>query len=294
MPRVGFVATLMVLALAAGPALATPKSPIGAAAKCYAAGDMLCVVTKLKDAPVDAAQAAEQQRMLAFAAARMDRHDLARKAFAAWIRLDPIKHRLRRENTPPAVHRDWASAWLDVHRDQLDLQPREPATATPLPAPVTAGDLPVLAPPSRSHRDRAGDVTIDIAALTFAPSASIGMRVSLVKRAGPLFWRIEGIGAAVFADETHPIAGVALRPMLPVLTSGRGTLSASLAAGYLMYWHGSTPVDVGTLEPGLTASWRLNKTLAPFIEVGYLAVLDPAPNRVMVEVGVRITSGSTP
>lgn len=152
---------------------ATAKAAAAAvskAARCYAQGDMLCVLTTLQAAPAPAKPelAAERARMLAMAAGRMDRQALAVESFVAWIRLNPAAHRLARATTAPGIYRAWAAAWMQVHKARLDLQPRGLPEPAPLPGPVTAGDLPRFSPPPRSKRDKSTDTAFALG-LAFAP-----------------------------------------------------------------------------------------------------------------------------
>lgn len=140
----------------AAPAPAAPPSALVTAQTCYASGDLGCVVRALEHAVVPESDAAERWRLLALAASRLDRHDLARAAFAAWIRLDP-KHRLERDSTPPGVWLDYTAALLEVRGAELDRTPKLGVdTKVPPPRPTSA-DLPRAALPAHSGRDKARD-----------------------------------------------------------------------------------------------------------------------------------------
>lgn len=163
---IGWAGAALCVALLALPSPASAAAPslVSRAQQCYAAGDLGCVVTLLEGAALPeaeqpAADVAECWRLLGFSAARLDRHDLARRAFAAWIAL-PGAHRLERATTPPAVFQDYAAALIEGHAKELDLQPRIGARPQ-LPAPATtAADLPRFAPPLASQRDTANNFTV--------------------------------------------------------------------------------------------------------------------------------------
>lgn len=134
---------------------------LGAAQKCYVQADLGCAVRLLEpesalpaDAPL--ADRAERLRLLAFAASRLDRHELARKAFASWIRLSD-QHRLDRASTPGGIYADYTAAWIECLGAGLDRQPildHRPVLVPPRPEPA---DLPRFAPPPRSARDNANN-----------------------------------------------------------------------------------------------------------------------------------------
>ena len=117
--------------------------------------------------------------MLGFSAARLDRHDLARKTFAVWV-AQPGDHRLERATTAPAVYQDYAAALLDTHAKDLDLQPAlgpRPQLAAPA---TTPADLPRFAPPQRAARDTAQDFALLVAADVstapgYAPDSALEM-----------------------------------------------------------------------------------------------------------------------
>jgi hypothetical protein len=94
--------------------------------------------------------------LLGWSAARLDRHDLAQRSFAAWIRLSP-QHRLERAETPAAVFADYAAALVQTIGPELDRTPRldaRPSLTVPPPPPEA---WPRFAPPPRSPRDQARD-----------------------------------------------------------------------------------------------------------------------------------------
>ncbi|MBM4346019.1 MAG: hypothetical protein FJ100_21810 [Deltaproteobacteria bacterium] len=165
------VALWVSCAWAAPPSPALGPDPVQKAQACYATGDLGCVIAL--DAPGALPDDAPQQRqierwrLVGFAAARLDRPDQARAAFAHLLRLAPTFH-LDRDATPPVVWRAFAAAWLQVHGAGLDLQPAvhaHPHLPTPTSRP---GDWPRFAPPPRSGRDNARDYV-----LTVAPTLSI-------------------------------------------------------------------------------------------------------------------------
>lgn len=149
-------------------ALSIVDSPLSVAQACYGRSDFACVIAALEKTAFDLpADRAEGLRLLAFAAARMDRHDLARKAFAAWIVLSD-QHRLDRASTPPNVYQDYAAALLQAHKAELDLTPQlEHQPQLPAP-PAKVEDLPHFAPPPRAQRDQARDF-----GFYFGPAASL-------------------------------------------------------------------------------------------------------------------------
>ncbi len=154
----------------------TVEPPLAVAQRCYGAGDFGCVVRTLSpnEAVADSAplaDRAERWRMLAFAAARLDRHDLAQHAFVHWLQLDP-SHHLDRASTPPVVWQDYAAAWLQVRGGDLDLRPVVPDHPQ-LQAPVlTPRDWPKFAPPPRSNRDQARDFVFELGPVLTVPAAT--------------------------------------------------------------------------------------------------------------------------
>ena len=151
-------------------------STLRKASICYGRGDMVCVIEALHNtpAPTDTAHGSEHWRLLAMAAARMDRGDIAREAFAAWIGLAPTAHKLDKSSVRPNVYRAYAAAWLKQHREQLDLKPRRLPQPAPLPAPVTVGDLPRWQPPPLSKRDKIDDTTMMLG-VSMAPMQGINL-----------------------------------------------------------------------------------------------------------------------
>lgn len=151
--------------LAFGPvAMAAPKqaaaavvvSPVAAAQTCYGQADYGCVVRLLETAVVPEGERSEQLRLLALAASRLDRHDLARQAFADWIRRDR-RHRLDKNAVPPGVWQDYAAALVTVLGSELERTPQLTVDPTVPPVRPTARDLPRAPLPALSSRDRARD-----------------------------------------------------------------------------------------------------------------------------------------
>lgn len=213
-----------IFALALPAHAASPRSPVAAAQVCYGQGDLGCVVQLLETVTVSAADAPERWRLLGFAAARLDRHELARKAFAEWIALSP-GHRLDRAMTPPAIYQDYSAALLERHGGELDLTPR---TGDRPQAPVSSpqvSELPVFAPPPRSERDQATD---------FAFYAGLGItETDGIVRANP----VDHLGG--FLGIEHDVGGrFRLGPQLGVwqygAPSAAGGDSARLTAFGLM------------------------------------------------------------
>ncbi len=138
-----------------------PEPALAQAQKCYVEADLGCTLRLLEPDAVwpeslPVAVRGERLRLLGFAAARLDQHALARRAFAAWVALAPT-HRLDRASTPPAIYADYAAAWAEALAPQLERQPQldqHPPLDPPKP---TAADLPRYAPPPLSPRDTARD-----------------------------------------------------------------------------------------------------------------------------------------
>lgn len=153
LPRwAGALAFVCVSALASPVFAKAPPPPpvdvLGQAQACYGAGDLACVLRLLTDAPLEPAKQSEQFRLLAFAAARLDQHEVARKHFAAWVKASP-QNKLERATTPPAIFADYTAALLASQTGALDWTPQVDNHALLPPAPVTPTDLPRFAPPPR-------------------------------------------------------------------------------------------------------------------------------------------------
>lgn len=222
----------------AGP-LPPPVPKVLRAQQCYGQGDLGCVLQLLENAEVDPQFIAERWRLLAHAAARLDRHDLARKAFEAWIGLSN-SHRLDRATTLPAVWQDYQAALLARFATELDLTPQV-AHVPVLPAPpATVADLPRYGPPPKSARDSAADFSFAIqtmaavhptrAAVPGFPGGGVGIDLHLSPR-----WRA-GVQA-----EAVPFA-VAARALDP--EQGFLIFDAQLRAAYAVVQKGSHAVDV--------------------------------------------------
>lgn len=151
---------------------APAEAPLARAARCYGAGDLLCVIATLQGAEPAAAEAAEHYRLLAFALARLDRPAEARAAMERWQQAAP-QARLERSQVPPSVWSAWYAAKLATVLPHLDGRVRAGADAVPLPERATASVLPHFAPPPRSDRDRASDVVIDFEGLVGAGPMSV-------------------------------------------------------------------------------------------------------------------------
>ena len=293
---------LLAIWLVAPAASAKPAaSALRAAAKCYAAGDMLCVIERLDDTatPPDPKAAAEHHRLLALAAARMDRHGLARRAFAAWIRLDPERHRLARGSVSEAVRRDWAAAWLVVHGKKLDLEPREPPAPAPLPAPVTAGDLPAFPPPPRSDRDKASGVRLDLFATALldgavgtglggdSPLLGGGIAIGLPAR-GRLRLAIVAQGFGALQGEDGLVGGgFSLRARVALWQGGVAGVDAIVSGGALTVGRVSGIDAVPVAEAGARFRYRLTRALAFFADAGF-----SLPGLPTLRLGVTMLPGS--
>ena len=221
-------------------ALSMVDSPLSVAQACYGQSNFACVIQTLEHTAFEmTADRAEALRLLAFAAARMDRHDLARKAFAAWIALSD-QHRLDRASTPPNVYQDYAAALLQAHKAELDLTPQlEHQPQLPAP-PAKVEDLPRFPPPARAQRDEARDF-----GFYFGPAASLivlkGSTTEVYAAPAGQFaidldlapqWRL---GVAAGAVSGKSVFGFAqLRVAHPLWQSEDAALDAVVGAGVAM------------------------------------------------------------
>lgn len=281
---------------------AKPKTaPLRAAALCYGQGNMHCVMAtlqaaKLPDKPSDAA---EHWRLLAMAAARMDQHTLSRNAFAQWIELDPKRHRLAKSSASPAVYKNYASAWLQVHQDKLDLRPRTLPRPAPLPAAVTQGDLPRFAPPPRSKRDKANDTVMAIgvagaplqgASLVGWAGLALGIEQHVGERA------TFGLRAAVFG-RGHGPRGEDTRTGIGYGTVAVGRLFGAdkqLAVNALGGAATLPDSFVGGLSVRYDAVWAARKwggLARPYVDVTALYASQPLVGRPLVAVSLGVLIG---
>jgi len=239
---------------------------VAAAARCYAAGDLTCVVDRLQNSP---SKQPERWRMLAFAAARLDRHQLARSAFAGWIALDAA-HRLQRDVTPPAIWRDYAAALIAVHGDQLDLKPRlEPPAVLPAAA-ATGTTLPRFAPPPRSKRDQNTDFALWFGGLVGRAwdtgEAAGGVELTLAMNLSPR-WRV-GVQATALRHPAEPsaavddlgppgvFAGAGVRLDALLLAGGLGELGLGGTAGFgVLDWDDGRSESMAAFRPALRYAW---------------------------------------
>lgn len=134
---------------------------------------MLCVLQRLQGTEPAPADAGEHFRLLAFAAARLDRQPEVRDAVARWSAAVPGL-RLQRDAVPPVIWRAWLDVRLQHARSSLDLQPRAGSDAVALPAAFTASQLAHLPPPARSDRDDSGDARFGVDLLVGSASAGFG------------------------------------------------------------------------------------------------------------------------
>ena len=290
----------LVLTGASPSAAAVPDRNLSAAARCYAAGDMACVIQRLEQAPGDAP---ERWRMLAFAAARLDRASLSRRAFAAWIGLHS-SHRLDRQSTAPAVWRHYAAALLQVHAGQLDLEPRlEPPAVLP-PAAVTGVELPRFAPPPRSRRDQNRDFALCLGVTAAAPmdgsGVAPGMELLVGLHISPV-WRLGlQIGALRHPDGGGGLSGdvhgilthAALRTDALWLQGAAGEFGVGLAAGGgQLNWDGTRSEAVAAIRPLLRYAWparRQGGGLAVWAEIGHQLLVGGKRLRQLPGVGLGI------
>jgi len=284
------LAFAIVLSVAIPDSAEAAPNALSKAARCYAAGDMVCVIERLESAalPNDATKAAEHHRMLAVAAAKMDRHAMAREAFSRWIALNPNRHRLARSTTAPAVYADWSAAWLKVHAGKLDLQPKKMPKPAPLPEPVTAGDLPRFPPPKRSSRDKAGDVTVELGAFAIPTGGAVGGTIAAVMNARSVL-RVDLVGVVgTRIGKPMSFGAVFARPSVRFLDHGSWWLRGALAAG-AMTWGDDDAEMFFAVEPGIRAVWRASKSLAPFLHLGYAIVARSSSPGIGPTVNLGVT-----
>lgn len=295
---VGVLLTLAAPAWARG-----TETPLARAGVCYGQGNMSCVIDTLDAAavPAEPKNAAEHWRMLALAAARMDRHDVAKRAFVAWIRLDPQRHRLDRTVTRPATYRSYAAAWLVVNEARLDLTPKSQPTPAPLPGPVTAGDLPRFSPPPRSKRDNRDDTVMAVGA-AIAPLQGgdvvgwAGLGLSLERLAGAR--TTFGLRGAVFGrghgvTETDVRTGIAYAALAFGYRLGaQKTVNiAGLLGAATMPDTFVGGVSVRYDARGLLRRW--SSGVRPFADVTALYAADALLGQPLVVVSLGVMIGGT-
>lgn len=302
------VAPALVAPALVAPALAAParaqsdQEALRAASICYGAGDMACVIARLEGAR--GAQP-ERWRLLAFAAARMDRHDLARQAFATWLGLD-ARHRLSRETTPPAIWRDYTAALLQVHGAALDLKPRAGPPAVLPPEAVTAVALPRYPLPPREARDRATDFSgsLGLTAGLALPGASpaFGAALDMGLHVGPR-WRaglfLAGLQLPRWApDPAGLLVCGGLQPAVRLGDGGWGELVAlmDVGAGQKALVDGRSSA-AAVIRPALRYAWPARSAraeLGGFVDLGHRMLLDAEGLRHMpaVSVGLVVRPGA--
>ena len=183
---------------------------------------MLCVLQRLHGTDPPPADAAEHFRLLAFAAARLDRQPEVKDAVARWAAAVPGL-RLQRDAVPPVIWRAWLDVRLHHARSSLDLQPRAGSDAVALPSPFTASHLAHLPPPSRSDRDDSGDARFGIDLVAASASGGFGEVFGAEVDLGLCLGRAEG------GDERRCWLGVGLLGrglFLTGDTSASGVLAA--------------------------------------------------------------------
>jgi hypothetical protein len=303
--RAGLALTgLIVVGLNATPCFAATDRDVAAATRCYASADLACVIERLQ---ASTSQQPERWRLLAFAAARLDRHQLARQAFTAWIGLGD-KNRLRRDVTAPAIWRDYAAALIAVHAGQLDLQPRvEPPAVLP-PSAVTGTTLPRFAPPPRSDRDNNADFAIWLGGQTgvvWGPD-DLWTGVELTVAANLSFrWRAGiQVSALRYPTEQPAVAdkdalvvagvwaGAALRADLLLLDGAAGELVAAGSVGYgVLDWDDGRSESMAAIRPALRYAWPARRgpgLLALWLEIGHGFLPGGSRDRHMDGVGFGI------
>ena len=260
--------------LPAGP-LATGSGAVARAQNCYAQGDLACTVAELRVRPASGDDDdAVAQRLLGFAAARLEQPDLARAAFAAWLRLEPGA-RLDAHTTLPVVHAAFVAALTETLRGQLDLRLQVAGRpALPLP-PARYEDLPRMAPPPLSTRDRASDFGFRVGGTgAWSPRVGgpgVGLTVGVDLQPAP-GWRVglDG-GAWQFSAQAFDAAdtGTALAPFAALAggyevvgagatSSGRGSHSVTLLgrAGGLLYNGRASNGSALGVGAGVRYDWR--------------------------------------
>lgn len=291
------------------PARAAPATPgtdpLAQAQNCYAQGDLACAVTVLQARPpTGSASDAPCQRLLGFAAARLEQPDVAKAAFAAWLKLDPAA-RLDPHTTPPVVHAAFVAALTDALRGQLDLSLQVAGRpALPLP-PVRYEDLPRMPPPARSARDQSTDFGFRVGATgawslrVGGPGIGLGVGIDLHPAPG---WRVglDG-GAWQFSAQAFDAAdtGTALAPFA-ALSGGYELLGSQdshtltllgRAAGLLYNGPASNGSALGT-GVGLRQDWRPPTSwLGGFVDAGVWWFAGGGP---LATVGVGVRMGPVP
>lgn len=259
-----FCALVSLCALAAPALAAKPpvRDALAEAQACYGQGDLACVLRVLTDARVSLGQESEKFRLLAFASARLDQHDVARKHFAEWLKLSP-HNRLERATTSPNVYQDYTAALLAAQSDALDWTPQVENHAVLAPLGVTPTDLPRFAPPARGQSDLPQRMSYLVGAHGSLPTgndwgppwAHIGMALGIeldlpyALRAGVLMggWQRPDNGAFRWNPYMLFRAGIGTR-------WGDHGLDLLLGAGVAL----DTGDDsvVGALAPALRYHWR--------------------------------------
>ena len=293
--------TLLCACLAPHWALAKPRAvapapdPLQQAQACYGAGDLGCVLTVLAGALLAAEQQGERLRLLAFAAARLDRHAEARQHFAAWLQL-PQKPRLDRALTPPTIYEDYSAALLALYSDRLELSPQLANDGEVMPAAPTATDLPRFAPPPRGDGGGIPPATylvglhgsLPAAAHWGPPGAHLGMELGIeldlpaAFRAGLLLggWqRPLAVGA-----EWNPFAltrgGLGWR-------WGEHGLDVLLGLGVALT-SGADAV-VGALVPAMRYHWRpATRTAGFFVELASETLIGSQGPREVIGLAVGV------
>lgn len=267
---------------------------------------MACVLQRLEST---ASEAPERWRMLAFAAARLDRAALSRQAFAAWIGSSP-SHRLERQSTAPTVWRHYAAALLQVHGGKLDLTPRVQPPAVLPPGAVTGVTLPRFPPPPRSKRDDNRDFALCLGLPLGLPldraGLAPGLRLLLGLHLSPVWRAALEVGGLRYPDGGDGLGGdppgtliqAAVRADLLWLQGAAGELGFGLAAGGgQLNWDDGTGSAVAAVRPLLRYAWparRQGGGLAIWAELAHqlLWAGDGSQHVPSLALGVELRPGA--
>ena len=243
-----------------------PVSPLQAAQTCYGQGNLGGVLELLAKAEVPPAEASERLRLLAIAAARLDRHADARTWFAAWVQLSP-SNRLERQTTLPIVYQDYTAALLASRSGELDWTPHIEHETQLLPMAVTPTEFPRFVPPPRGQ----GVTRLDI---RYALGVHGSLPVTSQAGAWSLPWKHLGVQLALdLSLPYHLSIGAALGGWQRPNPAGSviWNPSAIFRAGWGQRWgdHGldlfvgggvalasGQDTVIGALAPALRYSWK--------------------------------------
>lgn len=280
----------------AKPAKPDQRDVLGEAQACYGAGDLACVLRVLSEGTVAPAQEAEKFRMLAFAAARLDQHEAARRYFGAWLKLSP-QNRLERATTTPNVYQDYTAALLAAQSGALDWTPEVENHPALAPLGVTPTDLPGFAPPPRMPSEVAKRM-----------SYLLGVHASLPTNTqwGPA-WAHFGIAMAIELDLPYALrAGVAVggwdRPDIsggdhwnPYLLARFGVGKRWGDSGVDLLLGGGVAFDnsdsgvVGAFAPAVRYHWRpAERVVGGYLEVSSQTLFGSAQTIEVIGVSLGV------